>query len=747
MLKKFFLFFAMTLVCCHFAAADDISPQTAELLQQAQTEFDKLRLVESLKIAAKIRPVENERNQLQWREYYEDLDDVEVLDELQKNEFYLKDMFLVKLGNRCLVLKQSPVAVAAARLIGQNTVRNRMLFNIVEAQLKAISDSNDASEMLEKAIKTASYTDQEGTQSEVYRRIVGRASSLEQSQKAIEAMKNIPDDAKRDALLLEFIQHYRWPSASDTPDKAILLREKETGLKAIVELAKNPSTKCTVLVCLAEFYGPYSHGMESSEKCKETIAILVDACDKIDPPTISVLYALVRTTKLYRELDMNDEAETFSARVENQAPQLTKPHERYEVYFRLADLNTQYGQEKQPKHDQLLRKAVEATREMEGGANLRLISLLNRYPSSELRAEIFEKLSATTLSVREKIDLAYHYFNHFKKPEFSKEERVTGIKNELIPMLSDIYANPGNEGDYAIERSTWMLSEVFFFFNENEQIDVMTELMDLPDIPEALCQKSLILATQRSIGRSNIEDVEQIESVFLSRITDPAAKADLRNHLQGRFGPDIGERLNWDEHLAAAKNLMDEDQRFEAYYRILLNAVPEGKDISPLLNEMRAIAQRDDETDVYAERAVKLLNLTTRWVEMSNEEKSQWTAKIEAAIEKIPDPKEKFRMKRGLLLILFYHRNLLPNETVLEEQLTQLLELARAIPESQPGERLNAYWLAAQLAVRIEMSTFADRIVEEGLAFAETLPDKGRRPKQTLSPLEQLEKIKEELTE
>ena len=747
MLKKFFLFFVMTLVCCNFVTADDISPQTVELLQQAQMQLDASQLVESLKTVVKIRPVENERNQLQWREYDENLDDVEVLDELQKNEFYLKDMFLVKLADRCLELKASPLAVTTARLIGQNTARNRQLFNIVEAQLKATGNPDNASEMLEKAIKTASYTDQEGTQNEVYRRIALRANSLNQYRKAIEIMKDIPNDAKRDALLLEFVQPYRWPRMKSEDNEA-LLREKEAGFKAIVELAQNPEIKCSALILLATIYFPGDSGeMQSSEKCKETIATLLKISETLEQPTANTLNALIQAAGMYRKLGMSEDAETLFSRIENKIPELANPHERYDVYLLwIGPIDSLNRQEKQPKHDQLIRKAMETTREMESDWTNRCLTwLLDRHPSPELREEILERLSATTLSVREKIDLAYHYFSHFKKPEISKEERVTGFKNELIPMLSDIYTNPGNEGDYAIERSTWMLSEVFFFFYENDQIDVMTELMDLPDIPEALCQKSLGLAAHRCIDGSVIEDVEQIENVFLSRITDPAAKADLRNRLQGRFGSAIGERLNWDEHLAAAKNLTDEDQRFEAYYRILLNAVPK-EDASPMLDEMRVMAQGDDETGVHLGRAMKLLNLTTRWVEMSNEEKSQWVTKIETAIEKISDPKEKFRMKRGLLLILFYHRNFLPDETVREEQLTQLLELARAVPESQPGERLDAYWLAAQFAVRIEMSAFADQIVEEGLAFAETLPDKGRRPKQTLSPLEQLEKIKEELT-
>ena len=748
MLRKLFLFFALVLICCNFAAADDISPQTAELLRQAQTEFDKLRLVESLKIAAKIHPVENERNQLQWQTYYEELDNIEDLEKLKKNEFYLKDMFLVKLADRCLALKQSPLAVQAARLIGQNTARNHKLFNIVEAQLKATRDSGKASEMLEKAIKTASYTDQEGTQSEVYRRIAIRASFLNQYQKAIEIMKNIPNDAKRDALLLEFVQPYRWPRMKSEDNEA-LLREKEAGFKAIVELAKNPEIKCSALILLAAIYFPGDSGeMQSTEKCKETIATLLKISETLEQPTANTLNALIRAADMYRNLGMSEDAETLFSRIENRIPELANPFERYDAYLLwIGPINSLNRQEKQPKHDQLIRKAMETTREMESDWTNRCLTwLLDRHPSPELRAEILERLSATTPSVREKIDLAFHYFNHFKKPEISKEERVTGFKNELIPMLSDIYTHTGNEGNYAIERSTWMLSEVFFFFYENDQINVMTELMDLPDIPEALCQKSLGLAAHRCIDGSVVEDVEQIESVFLSRITDPASKADLRNRLQGRFGPDIGERLNWDEHLAAAQSLTDKNQRFEAYYQILLNAVPEGKDILPLLNEMRAIAQRDDETDVYAERAMKILTLTNQWVDMSVDEKSQWAAKVETAIEKMAVPKDKFRMKRVLLATLYGRTYSLPDETVREEQLTQLLELARAVPESQPGERLDAYWLAAQLAVQIKMPTFANQIVEEGFAFAETLPDKGRCPKQTLSPLEQLEKIKEELT-
>jgi len=50
---------------------------TAELLRNAQKEFDAGRFVESLKIAMAIQPEENKQNQPQYGEYYADLDDIE----------------------------------------------------------------------------------------------------------------------------------------------------------------------------------------------------------------------------------------------------------------------------------------------------------------------------------------------------------------------------------------------------------------------------------------------------------------------------------------------------------------------------------------------------------------------------------------------------------------------------------------------------------------------------------------------
>ncbi|MCL2625183.1 MAG: hypothetical protein FWD31_16100, partial [Planctomycetaceae bacterium] len=55
----------------------------------------------------------------------------------------------------------------------------------------------------------------------------------------------------------------------------------------------------------------------------------------------------------------------------------------------------------------------------------------------------------------------------------------------------------------------------------------------------------------------------------------------------------------------------------------------------------------------------------------------------------------------------------------------------------------NAWWMTAKLAVDVKMPDFAIQVVEEALAFGESLPDQGRRPMQVLSPMNQLREIKE----
>jgi len=253
------------------AESAEISVTTTEPLRDVQTdpindaqmEFNAGRFIESLEILMDFQPKEAGQNRPQYKAFYKvyGLDqyginffgDDDVTNNPEENEFYLKDELLTRLLDVFLKSKQSPLAVVAARHIGQYNVRNGALSRIVEAQLNAAKpwsmDVDELDAMLDKAVETASFLDRPDNQ--IYRSISDKMVMAGRFSSAVKFAERITDRQLRNFLLAGLIS---WWKVTSTPPRDTVL--DETTLQAIIERIDDPAIKCEAFYSLALLHFP-----------------------------------------------------------------------------------------------------------------------------------------------------------------------------------------------------------------------------------------------------------------------------------------------------------------------------------------------------------------------------------------------------------------------------------------------------------------------------------------------------------
>ena len=427
-----------------------------------------------------------------------------------------------------------------------------------------------------------------------------------------------------------------------------------------------------------------------------------------------------------------------------------------------------------------------------GLINTWLIGLLHPRASKELYNEIQELFTAqrvAALDERQKIDLARRYSERFRRPELSGEEQFEGIKTLLIPLASNISLNA--QDHYAREQSVHSLSEAFALLLYNGRVDEWIELFDLLDAPREFIDDVLVdtanrhfnqsrtiagyfyRINHRSVDRSPAPDIvyrsspsptgilpallayrpgtpldytpsgtlpalrtqERIEKLFIYRVTDEKKKAALRD-LSQRYAylSNPPSQSLWDNAFASAQRETHADTRFREYHGMFHYRIPEGRNLLPVLKEMKVMAQGTKETGIHIQRSISLLDISWQYPGQffSAEEQAQLRQDIDQAIEQLTSPVEKFQERLALSGVLLRGTappgRLLPEKSVREEHLTRLLELARNVPAESLDDRLTAYWWLVNFADHVMMHDFSIDVADEALAFGETVsvPDRGR---------------------
>jgi len=479
----------LTLTACILPAATPVAlPQgictTVELLRDAQKEFDAGRYAEALDIAIAIRPGENEQNVLQYSEYYPDWDDSK---DWEANEFYQKDVFLIKLVEAFLKNKQAPKAIFAARNIGQNNSRDRTLAQIVMTQLKEATETvragnpGEVNILLDKALETASFLD-DGGRSNVSEPMANAMYQAGRFFDAVRIVTTIPSHQTRNGLLLGWVR-----GDYDMPESAH---------GVIMDAFDDPKVKLQALLYLT----CHNSIGGSAEKRLKWSDVIVETFNAVEKPGAEDFRVLACTARLYQDLGQSDKAKTVTDLVDLLVLDLT-PAERLWVYqhqimFFEGSLSYPFiaGHNPMPADlqeqlDSLIRRSFKTVMDSDNTEiiNTWLVTLLNPRISKELYQEILaiHSSSDSTLTEDQKINLARQYSERFRRPELSRKEQFDGIKTLLLPLASDLYSNsPQDQWSYARERSVEDLSEVFAFLLYDGRVEDWIELIDMLDTPQ-----------------------------------------------------------------------------------------------------------------------------------------------------------------------------------------------------------------------------------------------------------------------
>ena len=764
---------------------------TAELLRDAQIEFDAGRLVEALEIVIAIQPVENEQNVPQYG-IFDPVwdDDIEDVRAMERNEFYQKDVFLVKLVNAFLRDKQFPVATRTALQISLNWTRDQTLRQITNAQLADLAESvrtgrikpNEVDEIIANTF--ADVLDNLGWKNNIYNSIAQAMFQAGNLSAALKLAENIPNRQARGNLLFRWVQFD--------------LRMQESVHDTILDTIDDPKIKFQMLFYLLE----HRNARTSPEKRLEWLGVIVDTFGAFDPPSEEESRTLLKVADFYRELDMDEKAQAVSELVD---PRLRKIVLAEKLVAKLQSYLNQissferslhtaitFGQRTMPEDlqeqlDLLILRAFDCIEEADDAdlVDTWLIRLLNPLTSKELYQKIHEMFLATNITLTEdqKIHLTSHYSSRFRRPELSKQEQFEGIKEYLIPLALDIYLNSRPDRHYPRERSVYYLSQAFSFLLHDGRVDKWIELIDSLDVPHPFLDEVLDvtafwhanrgggyfwLINYLCFDRSPSPDIvysaspspdgieravlayrpghaidggrelwverkiERVEKLFISRITNEAIKAKIREELKRRSGGLSSISVqDWDNRLTAAQRETSTDMRFRRHLEMIYYPLPEGRDILPVLNGLKEIvAQGAGNISFLAhlEHKISLFDISHQYPFQSffsAEVRTQLQQSIERDIGQLTS-QTKFQKQLAFSSILLRRTappgRLFPEESIRLEHLTHLLELARNVPEATPAERMEAYWWLSAFARHIMMPTFAIQIADEALAFGETVP-------------------------
>ena len=703
-----------------------------EALKLAAEQLKQGQLVEALETLVRIEPTVSETSSLSSLEY--DYDEDYDCD----NEFYLKDKALKALVEAFLEDRQSDNAVAAAQCIANKSLRNRSLYNILIRQCEAAVHNLDEFDlMIAKAENTATLLDNKHGleyRDKGYGHLAQKYGEAGKFDRAVESLKKIESNKEYDYCLIgsEYSQSpglmtLAFRSSVKTP-------EHEKRFQELVDLVREPSMKAKALLRQVDFYGLPT----KTDLCKQKRLELVREAAEILRSLPGDWQKTHTTIQIYKcHLADGRKAETEIARqsIFDSILSIEPEDDLFNCYA--SQFYSFYPTD--PSHPD---------RPMDADFTEKLHTLTAKTSNPETRADRWRCLlyvarrwvppgnKERTLPFREGRQAALEVADPTRGAKMFLNLIELADKEELDSAFDDVIEHlltPADEGKYENDNRCGLMQEVISLLAQKNCAERILEIVDSPRVPIEWKQELYVTAVDVLLNTHKTSEFrrDDIEKLF-GRIQSPTKKYRLfeRGNKERVAQLKIDETTEIEAALAIAKP----EDRFKAC-AALANKLFEQKsdvDVRPLLDAMEKLVLTEKDIDRWYHNASTLtywqvLHIASRFSLWDETKITDWLLRYEAAVLKIPNPGERYRCLRAMINITRPHSVDRQSEAVKNAMIDKLLAVARETDVRNPGERLNVLQLTAVQAHRENLPDRARSIIDEAIAFAESLPNEDRR--------------------
>ena len=693
------------------------------------------------------------------------------------NEYYLKDDALHKLVHSFLADQQSERAALTAQRIANRPLRNMVLYEVLFPQCRAaVRRPQEFEQMMAKAEKTAAMivdspdtrvTELYGDRSyEDMTRLYISFGYFDRAMVAMQKIKNI--ELYGQGIVSSVTQ-------SISTHKIERTLENEKLLRTMTDLIQSPLVKAQMLCAFAAFYDyspetPRGPANSDDAVCMQKRFVLVrEATDLLEPlfgkrqkneillQVFQCHFADGRTTdaNIIRESIIENLLNRINTNTRTLADQYSSLFSyNYSPFSNNYPVNP-FQPDQPTELDWKLYEEVSRSMDKvkENDAYMWRHMLIQHYQvvrqwapaGSRERTEIFDRTHQAVLTIVAPFERADSLLS---LADYAELDRVESLLDEATEIILEIgsaaVSNPKFDG------AIYLMQSVF----SKHQIDRMLELVHSPRIPDAWKQRLYYHAAQNMVYREFNKDSESPEFrdkdfyQLYDLLERPDQKCDLLNTIEHSK-----IRFTWPQPIEEVIAVSDSHLR-NALCRVLIIMNCEqktGVDVMPLLEVLEKHAVSQTQEDVYGKGNLYMavFGLAYRYSLWDKKKIADWLEQYEAVVAEDPNVRrfdnQYSAIYSGLHHILNRDGQDLPLDDAEKNFLIDLLlDAARKIPE-QNYYRMTALYGTARLSVSYKLPDRAREIINETLAYGETLPNRVRRLGYTGEEFRQVKLLHDEL--
>ena len=643
----------------------------------------------------------------------------ETLSAIDDSRTALVDAAFKELVEAFLKNRQSDNAAITARCIIDQTLRNDVLFDILRRQVRA-AKGDEFDLMIDKAKKTAAQlTDRK--RDDGYWVIAEKYASNGRCDLAGKVLKNVEDATRHDQWLHQIAQRANYQSL-----------DREKHIRILADLTRSPLTKVKILDALVRFYGNPVLEADKDDYSKKRIEVLREIIELLLPlpdcadKAGNLAAVFVNSHRILPEA----ERENIKKVALEAAESIDDDNRKFNIY---GNLSWPFDAVLVEKMKLIAEKTTDpATR------SDRWQTIVRRLPhESEERKEAFRNSYQAALEIDDPI----RWPNRLLELVYVADKKEVG---SLLNEIMEILLSPNNETISRDDRERRHLIEEFIKRLADPDygtIDQMLEVVHSPKIPVTWKQERFYtIAANRllSVAKDSEFRESDCQKIF-DLIESPEAKLQLFRESGGR------RIIRWAKSVEDVLTIPDSGKRFDAC-ELLANTLYRHRadtDVRPLLDFMERLAQTEVENGGSIGNKARQYGRTwgiAKTLSLWDERKiADWREQYKAVIAQIPDASGRFWATRDIL----YREGYAHNDTTAKNALVdKLLVAAREISQDDPGTRLNALWRIAQDTVDIALTERTHEIVDEALAFVETLSEGDRRVPQIAYQIQRIETLR-----